>query len=114
MARELTSIEGSRIFMIYHPNLAYLARDYGLKEIAVENEGKEPSPSYLRELTDMARRERIKIILIQKEYDPRNVRALADETGGRVELIDPLSGDWYSSTSEIIRLLKTGFEEALK
>ncbi|MZP66290.1 MAG: zinc ABC transporter solute-binding protein, partial [Bacteroidales bacterium] len=71
MARELTSIEGSRIFMIYHPNLAYLARDYGLKEIAVENEGKEPSPSYLRELTDMARRERIKMILIQKEYDPR-------------------------------------------
>ncbi|MDI9554089.1 MAG: zinc ABC transporter substrate-binding protein [Bacteroidota bacterium] len=114
MARELTSIEGNRTFMIYHPNLAYLARDYGLKEIAVENEGKEPSPSYLRELTDMARQEKIKMILIQREYDPRNVRALADETGGRVELIDPLSGDWYSSTSEIIRLLKTGFEEALK
>jgi len=62
----------------------------------------------------MARREKIKMILIQREYDPRNVRALADETGGRVELIDPLSGDWYSYTSEIIRLLKTGFEEALK
>ena len=37
----------------------------------------------------MARQGKIKMILIQREYDPRNVRALADETGGRVELIDP-------------------------
>lgn len=113
MARELSSMEGSRAFMIYHPNLAYLARDYGLKEIAVEHEGKEPSPVQLRELIDMARRENIKMILVQREYDPRNARAVADETGGRVEVIDPLSGDWYSSTSDIIHLLKSGFEEAI-
>jgi len=33
-----------KAFMIFHPNLAYLARDYGLQEIAVEFEGKEPPP----------------------------------------------------------------------
>ena len=41
-------------FMIYHPNLAYLARDYGLNEIAVEFEGKEPPPSRFKELIDIA------------------------------------------------------------
>ena len=113
MARELSEMEGSRTFIIYHPNLAYLARDYGLKEIAVENEGKEPSPSQLRELIDIALRENIKMILVQREYDPRNARAVADETGGRVEVIDPLSGNWYSSTTAVIQLLKTSFTEAL-
>lgn len=113
LARELSVMGGSRTFIIYHPNLAYLARDYGLKEIAVEHEGKEPSPSQFRELIDIAKRENIKIIMVQREYDPRNARAVADETGGRVEIIDPLSGDWYSSTMAVIQLLKTGFEEAL-
>ena len=41
-------------FMIYHPNLGYLARDYGLEEIPVEFNGKEPTPSRLRELIDRA------------------------------------------------------------
>jgi ABC-type Zn uptake system ZnuABC Zn-binding protein ZnuA len=40
-ADSLFSEYRGRSFMIYHPNLAYLARDYGLKEIAVEFEGKE-------------------------------------------------------------------------
>ena len=31
---------------------------------------------------------------------------VADETGGRVVVIDPLSDDWYSSTTGIIRTLK--------
>ena len=40
--------------MIFHPNLGYLARDYGLEEISVEYEGKEPPPSRMKELIDRA------------------------------------------------------------
>jgi len=114
MARELSSSSGKRNFMIYHPNLGYLARDYGLKEIAVENEGKEPSPSRLRELIDLAKKDNLKVIMVQREYDTRNARAIADEAGGSVIVIDPLSEDWFTSTTEIIRILKEGFVENLK
>lgn len=114
MAAELSLIPGSGKFMIYHPNLAYLARDYGLTEIAVEHDGKEPSPSRLRDLIDIAGREKIKTILVQKEYDPRNAEAVAGETGAKVVAIDPLSADWYSTVTGIISLLKSDFEEALK
>jgi zinc transport system substrate-binding protein len=114
MARELSSPGRKKEFMIYHPNLAYLARDYGLEEIAVEKEGKEPSPSRLRELIDLAKNDNLKVILVQREYDTRNARAIAEETGSRVIIIDPLSEDWYSSTSEIIRTLKDSFEGNLK
>lgn len=111
MAKELSSIHGRKEFMIYHPNLAYLSRDYGLKEITVENEGREPSPARLRELIDIAKHDSLKIILVQKEYDTRNARAIAEESGSRVVVIDPLSEDWYSSTSDIISILKDSFRE---
>jgi zinc transport system substrate-binding protein len=111
LARELTASGGKKAFMIYHPNLAYLARDYGLEEIPVENDGKEPSPSRLRELIDVAKADKLKIIMVQREYDTRNARAIAGETGSRVVVIDPLSDDWYSSTTGIIQTLKESFAE---
>lgn len=110
-AKELSLTSGSKAFMIYHPNLGYLARDYGLEEISLEYEGKEPSPARMKYLIDRAEKEHLKIILVQREYDTKNARAVADETGSKVIIIDPLSEDWFSSTSEIIELLKSGFKE---
>lgn len=106
LARELSSTSAGKSFMIYHPNLGYLARDYGFEEIAVENEGKEPTPSRLRDLIDRAKRDNLKVIMVQREYDTRNAKAIADEVGGSVIIIDPLSEDWFASTTEIIRILR--------
>jgi zinc transport system substrate-binding protein len=113
-AKELAMAAGKRTFMIYHPNLAYLARDYGLEEISVEFEGKEPDPSRLIKLIDRAKKDNLKAILVQREYDTKNARVVADEIGAKVVIIDPLSEDWYSSTNEIISILKNSFEGNIK
>ena len=73
-AKELFGSVPNKSIMIYHPNLAYIARDYNLTEIPVEYEGKEPSPSHLRELIDLARKENLKTVFIQKEYDTKNAK----------------------------------------
>ena len=112
-ARELSSSGEKKSFMIYHPNLAYLARDYGLEEVSVEYDGKEPDPARLIALIDRAKKERLSVILVQREYDTKNARAVADEVGASVVVIDPLSEDWYSSTNEIIDILKGSFEGIL-
>jgi zinc transport system substrate-binding protein len=104
-ATELFSGVQRRSFMIFHPNLGYLARDYGLEEISVEYEGKEPPPSRMKELIDRARKERIKTIFVQREYDTKNAKAIAHEIGAKVEIIDPLSENWLLSTNEIINAL---------
>lgn len=114
LAKDLSVSDGRKVFMIYHPNLGYLARDYGLEEIAVEINGKEPSPSRLKELIDLAKKDNLKVIMVQREYDTRNARAIASETGSKVVVIDPLSEDWYSATTGIIRILKDSFAENLK
>ena len=100
--------------MIYHPNLAYIARDYGLEEIPVEFEGKEPSPSRMRELIDRARKENLRTIFVQREYDTKNAKAIAGEIGARVILIDPLSENWQKSTMDIIDALHKSLLESSK
>jgi zinc transport system substrate-binding protein len=101
-------------FMIYHPNLAYIARDYSLEEIPVEFEGKEPSPSRMKELIDLARTDNLKTIFVQREYDTKNARVIASETGAVLVIIDPLSGDWEKSTTEIIEVLHKSLAESSK
>jgi zinc transport system substrate-binding protein len=113
-ARSLFSEFPGKPFMIYHPNLAYLAKDYGLREIAVEFEGKEPDPSRLKELIDLAKSENLNAIFVQKEYDSRNAKAIAQETGAGVVVIDPLSEDWLQSTTDIITALHNSFINSRK
>jgi zinc transport system substrate-binding protein len=113
-ARKLFSGLPNRCFMIYHPNLAYVARDYGLEEIPVEYEGKEPPPSRMRELIDRARKDNLKTIFVQREYDTKNAKAIAGEIGAQIVLIDPLSENWQTSTTDIIDALYKSLLESSK
>jgi zinc transport system substrate-binding protein len=110
-ARQLFANITKRAFMIYHPNLAYLARYYNLEEISVEYEGKEPSPARLRYLINRARAENLKVIFVQKEFDVRNARTIANEIGAEVVIIDPLSEDWENAMREIIKLVHKSLTE---
>jgi len=111
---ELLTDKKGKAFMIFHPNLGYLARDYGLEEISVEYEGKEPPPSRMRELIDNAKERGLRTIFVQKEYDARNARAIASEIGAEVVIIDPLSGDWFNATMEMILALNKSLESVSK
>ena len=103
-----------RCFMIYHPNLAYMARDYGLEEISVEFEGKEPTPLRMKELIDRARKDDLKTIFVQMEYDTKNAKVIAGEIGAQIVLIDPLSENWQKSTTDIIDDLHRSLLESSK
>jgi zinc transport system substrate-binding protein len=104
----------SRSFMIYHPNLGYLARDYGLEEIPVEYDGKEPTPLRMKDLIDRARKERLKTIFVQKEYDTKNARAIANEIGAEIKIIDPLSEEWQKAIIDIIDAVHNSLIESSK
>lgn len=91
----------SRTFMIFHPALAYLARDYGLEQISFEDEGKSPSPARMKELVDLTREKGIKIIFIQAEYDLKSAQVIAEETGAKLIKIDPMNPEWGKAVVDI-------------
>ena len=92
----------SRKFIIFHPALAYLGRDYKLEQVAVELEGKEPSAAWLSKVIDIAREDGIKVILVQQEFNKNSAEIIADESGISVVEIFPLSNDWPGAMREII------------
>lgn len=101
---------GNRTFIVYHPAWGYFAHDYDLRQLGIEQEGKEPQAAYMARLINQARLQNIKVIFVSPEFDSRSAEAIAHEIGGRVVIIDPLAGDYLDN----MRNVALAFKEALK
>lgn len=107
--REMLAPYAGRKFISFHPSLSYFARDYGLTQLSIQQGGREPSPSHIAELIDIARAEDIRTIFIQSEFDLEQARMLAQEIDGEIVQVWPLNPDWSSNLIELARLLRDNF-----
>lgn len=94
-----------RYFIIYHPALTYLARDYGLEQISIEDEGKEPGAKRLAEIIARARRDSISTVFYQAQFPKSVVETVAGDIGAEAIEIDPLSEDLFNNLEHITRLI---------
>ncbi len=78
-------------FIIFHPALTYFARDYGIKQIAIEDEGKEPSARRLADIIELARQSGVTRILYQSQFPQSVVEIIASDIGAEATAINPLS-----------------------
>ena len=92
-------------FFIYHPALTYLARDYGLTQIAVEHEGKEPSAKHLARIIEQARAEGVNHIFYQSEFPASSVEVICQDTGATAVEINPLDEDIFENIRHIVTLI---------
>lgn len=93
-------------FAIYHPTLTYFANDYGLEQLCIEEDGKEPSPAQLKELIQHCRKDGVKVIFVQQEFNTKNAEIIAREIQAQVVTINPLSYDWQKEIINIANFLK--------
>lgn len=93
------------IFLIYHPALTYLARDYGLTQIAIENEGKEPSAKHLARIIEQARNEDVKHIFYQSEFPASSVEIICNDINATAVEINPLDEDIFNNIRHITTLI---------
>jgi len=96
-------------FYVFHPSFGYFAHDYGLRQQAVEIEGKSPTPKQLQHLIAEARGKGARVVFSQPQFDPKSAEAVAEAIGGRVVPLDPLA---YNVT-ENLELMAAGIAEAL-
>ena len=81
-------------FMVYHPSWGYFARAYGLEQVPVEVEGKEPKPEQLKALIEKSKKDGIKVIFVQPQFSTKSAEVIAKAIGGQVIFADNLSQDW--------------------
>ena len=92
-------------FVIYHPALTYLARDYGLTQVAIEHEGKEPSAKHLAEIIEQARAEGVKHIFYQSEFPASSVDVICQDIDATAVEINPLDENIFDNIRHIVTLI---------
>jgi len=105
---QLCAARGRRLY-VYHPAWAHLLHDCGITQVAIEAEGKEPSARQLVALVEAARRDRARMLFVQRGFSARPAEQIAQEIGARVVAVDPLAEDWPTNLRAVARL----FREAL-
>jgi zinc transport system substrate-binding protein len=109
LARMLKDKAGMQ-FMVFHPSWGYFARDYNLKMIPIEIEGKNPKPAKLQTLIAHARNEGIKVIFVQPQFSTKSAELVAREINGQVIPANPLALDWLDN----MKKMAEQFKEVLK
>lgn len=96
---------GVKAMMIYHPAYTYYARDYGIEQIAIEHDGKEPSLRQTTALIERAKEHGIKAIFRQPQYSEDKVRAIANDAGSKIIVTDPLSEDILNEIERVTEII---------
>lgn len=90
-------------FASCHPSFNYLARDWGVKVISLEREGKEPTARSIMEDAAAARKLGVKVLVTEPQFPRRMAEQFANTIGARIVVINPLAED---SAAEIAKLVK--------
>ncbi len=93
-------------FMVFHPSWGTFAHTYGLKQVAIEIEGKRPKPAQLKALIEEARAENIKVVFVQPQFSTKSAEQISKAIDGRVAVVDPLARDWATNLRKAAEELK--------
>ncbi|MFP4451861.1 MAG: metal ABC transporter solute-binding protein, Zn/Mn family [Desulfosalsimonas sp.] len=88
-------------FMVFHPSWGYFADAYGLRQTAVEKEGKSPKTAEIKRLVEYARKKKIKVLLVQPQISSRTAEIIAREIGGKTVTADPLAENWSENLLKV-------------
>lgn len=94
----------SKTLLVSHPAFGYLCRDYGLNQLSIEFEGKDPSPQQLTLLLKTARNENIKRVFTQEQYQNKGAILIAKELDAEIYSVDPYSRNYLTNFREMARL----------
>ena len=97
-------------FIVFHPAWGYFAHAYGLEQVPVEVEGKEPKPAELAHLITFAREQGVRVVFVQPQLSRKSAETIADAIGGVVVAVDPLAEDWLGN----IRTVASNIADALR
>jgi zinc transport system substrate-binding protein len=92
---------GNRAILVSHPAFGYFCNEYGLEQLSVEFEGKDPRPGHLEELL----KSRAEIAFAMPQYNNKGAQLIAAELGLPLETIDPYSADYLDMMRSLAHMI---------
>ena len=90
----------SRTFLTLHQSWTHYARAFGLHDVSVELDGREPGPKSMAMLTDFAKKNNVRVIVTDAMSSKAIVAAIAKGINAEVVIADPLAEDWPTALRE--------------
>jgi zinc transport system substrate-binding protein len=100
LTKALAPVKG-KSFFVFHPAYGYFGDAYGLKQVAVQLEGKEPTARQLARLIDLAKEKDVKVIFVQPQFSKKGAESLAKAIGATVAPLDDLAPDYLKNLKEM-------------
>lgn len=86
-----------RAFVVFHAAWGYFADAYELRQITLQPEGKEAGPRALAQAVSEAKALGCRVVFVQPQFSRRSAEMVAQEIGGRVDVLDPLAEDYVQN-----------------
>lgn len=98
-----------KTIVVSHNAFGYLAKRYGLTQLAITGltPESEPSPARLAEVATFARRNNVKTIFFETLVSPKIAETLAREVGAKAEVLDPIEGLEAGSADDYVSVMRT-------
>lgn len=97
---ELASLKGSSL-LLSHPALGYYCKRYGLHQLSIECEGKEPLPQQVAKIVKEAQATHVKVIFTEPQYNNKGAVLIAGKLQLPIYEINPYAGDYFKIMNEI-------------
>ena len=94
--------------MVAHPSWSYFADAYGLTQISLERHGTEIRPRELSGFVDIARKNKIHTVYVEKQFNSASAQLLARATGADIVELDPLAEDYINNMKKVARAIAAG------
>ena len=105
VAALLKDVEG-KSFVVHHPAFGYFAERFGLKQIPLEIEGKEPGAVDMAKVVDFIKKNNAKAVFMQAQIPDSVIKSVAEETKVRVITLDPLKENVLENIRETAKEIK--------
>ena len=93
----LLSSKKERAILVAHPSFSYFCRDYGLTQLSIEQEGKDPLPKQLQTLFSKAKKQTHRFLFVQPQFSQKGAKQVADKLSLSLYTIDPYAYDYLES-----------------
>jgi zinc transport system substrate-binding protein len=107
---EILAPHRGKAFYVFHPSWGYFAREFGLRQVAVEVEGKEPTARRLAELVERARADGVRAVFAPANVSASGARAFAREAGASLVTIDDLAVDYVENLVRVAEAIAASLE----
>ncbi|MCZ7586762.1 MAG: zinc ABC transporter substrate-binding protein [Deltaproteobacteria bacterium] len=106
--KRLAAFRG-REFYVYHPALGHFGARYGLQQIALEHEEKEPSARQLARWIDRAKQHGVRVLFVQPQFPKRTAMTVARSLGAELVEVDPLARDYAANLERLGEAVAAAF-----